>query len=79
MHFAQNGSQNSPVVFVAAKIARHYRVPATGRLACWGQDRWFTLVQLRILTGVNSELGQVGRTMMDWGWKKIAILMRQIR
>lgn len=66
-HFAQNGSQNSPVdplVFVAmAKIARHYRVPATGRLACWGQDRWFTLVQLRILTGVNSD---VGMGWMDW-------------
>ena len=69
-HFAQNGSQNSlvdPVVFVAmAKIARHYRVPATGRLACWGQDRWFTLVQLRILTGVNSD---VGMGWMDWIWE----------
>lgn len=37
-------------------VLRHYRVPATGRLACWGQDRWFTLVQLRILTGRTHQI-----------------------
>ena len=50
-------------IVAMTKIARHYRVPATGRFACWGQDRWFTLVQLRILTGVNSDVGMV---WIDW-------------
>eukprot|EP00434_Breviolum_minutum_P037522 symbB.v1.2.033271.t1/scaffold4105.1/size64512/3 len=37
-------------------VLRHYRIPAKGRLACWGQDRWFTLVQLRILTGRTHQI-----------------------
>ncbi|CAK9099643.1 Ribosomal large subunit pseudouridine synthase D (23S rRNA pseudouridine(1911/1915/1917) synthase) (rRNA pseudouridylate synthase D) (rRNA-uridine isomerase D) [Durusdinium trenchii] len=37
-------------------VLRHWRVPAVGRLAFWGQDRWFTLVQLRILTGRTHQI-----------------------
>ncbi|CAJ1353309.1 unnamed protein product [Effrenium voratum] len=37
-------------------VLRHWRVPAVGRLAFWGEDRWFTLVQLRILTGRTHQI-----------------------
>lgn len=32
-------------------VLRHWWVPAKGRLVHWGKGRWFSLVQLRILTG----------------------------
>eukprot|EP00439_Symbiodinium_sp_Y106_P082377 s119_g21.t1 len=35
---------------------RHYCIPATGRLSFWGRDRWFTLVQLKILTGRTHQI-----------------------
>ncbi|OLQ08892.1 hypothetical protein AK812_SmicGene7569 [Symbiodinium microadriaticum] len=35
---------------------RHYCIPATGRLSFWGHDRWFTLVQLKILTGRTHQI-----------------------
>ncbi|CAE7370560.1 truC [Symbiodinium natans] len=48
-------SQGSPAVTWYSAL-RHYCVPATGRLAFWGRDRWFTLVQLKILTGRTHQI-----------------------
>lgn len=38
------------------KALRQWRVPARGALEFWGEDRWFTLVQLRILTGRTHQI-----------------------
>eukprot|EP00971_Amphidinium_carterae_P115874 2295140-Amphidinium_carterae.1 len=38
------------------RALRQWYVPATGRLAFWGEGRWFTLVQLRILTGRTHQI-----------------------
>ncbi|CAE8586863.1 unnamed protein product [Polarella glacialis] len=37
-------------------VLRHWLVPAKGRFAFWGRDRWFSLVQLRILTGRTHQI-----------------------
>eukprot|EP00931_Biecheleriopsis_adriatica_P043887 TRINITY_DN2507_c0_g1_i1.p1 TRINITY_DN2507_c0_g1~~TRINITY_DN2507_c0_g1_i1.p1 ORF type:complete len:839 (+),score=182.29 TRINITY_DN2507_c0_g1_i1:29-2518(+) len=47
--------QGSPAV-TKYTVLRHYFVPAKGRLSFWGKDRWFTLVQLRILTGRTHQI-----------------------
>mmetsp|Transcript_52211 Transcript_52211/g.151717 ORF Transcript_52211/g.151717 Transcript_52211/m.151717 type:complete len:680 (-) Transcript_52211:74-2113(-) len=38
------------------KVLRHWWVPAQGKTRFWGQGRWFTLVQLRILTGRTHQI-----------------------
>eukprot|EP00930_Biecheleria_cincta_P031773 TRINITY_DN22030_c0_g1_i1.p1 TRINITY_DN22030_c0_g1~~TRINITY_DN22030_c0_g1_i1.p1 ORF type:complete len:925 (-),score=139.73 TRINITY_DN22030_c0_g1_i1:229-3003(-) len=48
-------SRGSPAV-TKYTVLRHWRVPAEGRLAFWGKERWFTLVQLRILTGRTHQI-----------------------
>lgn len=47
--------RGSPAV-TKYQVLRHWRVPAEGRLAFWGKERWFTLVQLRILTGRTHQI-----------------------
>eukprot|EP00928_Gymnodinium_smaydae_P041651 TRINITY_DN28159_c0_g1_i12.p1 TRINITY_DN28159_c0_g1~~TRINITY_DN28159_c0_g1_i12.p1 ORF type:complete len:824 (-),score=179.38 TRINITY_DN28159_c0_g1_i12:384-2855(-) len=48
-------SQGLPAV-TKYRALRQWRVPATGALKFWGRDRWFTLVQLRILTGRTHQI-----------------------
>lgn len=38
------------------RALRQFRVPARGPTEFWGEERWFTLVQLRILTGRTHQL-----------------------
>lgn len=38
------------------RALRQWRVPARGLTKFWGRDRWFTLVQLRILTGRTHQI-----------------------
>lgn len=38
------------------KALRQFKVKAEGNLKFWGEDRWFTLVQLRILTGRTHQI-----------------------
>jgi len=38
------------------KVLRQWRVPARGNTKFWGKDRWFTLVQMRILTGRTHQI-----------------------
>jgi len=38
------------------RVLRHYYVPAVGKTKFWGEGRWFTLVQLRILTGRTHQI-----------------------
>lgn len=38
------------------KVLRQLWVPATGKTEFWGKGRWFTLVQLRILTGRTHQI-----------------------
>lgn len=38
------------------KVLRQWRVPAEGDLKFWGKERWFTLVQIRILTGRTHQI-----------------------
>merc|ERR1719460_685520 len=38
------------------KALRQWRVPAQGKMKFLGEDRWFTLVQLRILSGRTHQI-----------------------
>jgi len=38
------------------RALRQFWVPATGQMRFWGEGRWFTLVQLRILTGRTHQI-----------------------
>jgi len=38
------------------KALRHFCVPAQGLTRFWGKERWFTLVQMRILTGRTHQI-----------------------
>eukprot|EP00927_Polykrikos_kofoidii_P040412 TRINITY_DN34552_c0_g1_i1.p1 TRINITY_DN34552_c0_g1~~TRINITY_DN34552_c0_g1_i1.p1 ORF type:complete len:1456 (-),score=225.31 TRINITY_DN34552_c0_g1_i1:179-4546(-) len=38
------------------RALRQWRVPARGATAFWGRERWFTLVQLRIMTGRTHQI-----------------------
>lgn len=38
------------------RALRQWQVPATGSMQFWGKDRWFTLVQVRILSGRTHQI-----------------------
>lgn len=38
------------------KVLRQWKVPGEGKLKFWGEDRWFSLVHLRILTGRTHQI-----------------------